>query len=633
MNEEKNVDVKYLSKDFKDFRSTLINFAKSYFPDTYTDFNTTSPGMMFIEMAAYVGDVLSYYIDDQIQELFLLRSEQRENLVHLSQAMGYKPKVTTPAVADIDVFIVIPSLKKSCLDCDEGYTPDWRYALNLNKGLIVKSISTGTQFIIPEEIDFSLESSYEEKPEVSVYKTATEGDEAGYPTYFLLKKTVKGIASNTKTEEIVTPINPEKYWKLLLTEDNIVYIESVVDSDGYSWYEVPYLAQDTIFKDEPIESFPDLEEYIHVAPYLLQLQKVPRRFITRIRSDNKTELHFGAGISSNPDEIIIPNPTNVGNPLPGSYTLSNTDELLDPANFLKTKAYGQVPYDTTLSVTYKYGGGIESNVPANDLTQLYAVDWKEVEDLPLDDELIQEVKDSLAVNNPEPGSGGRGADTVEEIRQNTLAWYGSQNRCVTKEDYIGRVYAMPQKYGSVAKAYITQDSQLNNNYVEILNPLALNLYVLGYDCNKYISPLATIIKENLQTYLQKFRILTDAINILDAQVVNVGIDFEIMSLSNYNKNEVLLRCINAITDFFDIDNWQINQPIIKADLITELMAIKGVRNVNGLSIVCKFDEIKGYSGNWYDIKRATKKGVIYPSLDPMIFELKYPNIDIRGKSR
>ena len=215
-----------------------------------------------------------------------------------------------------------------------------------------------------------------------------------------------------------------------------------------------------------------------------------------------------------------------------------------------------------------------------------------------------------------------------------MAYFAAQNRLVTRDDYIVRAYSLPAKYGSVAKAYIVPDDQLSQQeYTEqrVANPLALNMYVLGYDAIKKLVELNSAIKENLKTYLSYYRILTDAVNIKDAFVINIGIDFEITVLPNYNSNEVLLRCIDTVKQLFDIDKWQINQPILKSDVMNSIGNVKGVQSVVGVNFKNLFDSLLGYSGNVYDLKTATKNGVIYPSLDPSIFEVKFPDQDIRGR--
>ena len=292
-----------------------------------------------------------------------------------------------------------------------------------------------------------------------------------------------------------------------------------------------------------------------------------------------------------------------------------------------TRAYGQAPR-SNLTVTYLAGGGIASNVVSGDLTTI-ANNTFNIDEDGLDSATLQTVKDSLAVTNEQPATGGRAAETNEEIRQNALAAYASQNRAVTKEDYISRVYAMPAKFGSIAKAYITKDEIVNNEVDS--NPLALNMYVLSYDLNNNLTTTNDTTKRNLQTYLSQYRILTDAINIRNGFVVNIGVDFEIIVLPSFNGKEVLARTIDRVKKYFDIENWQFNQPILLNDLAAKLSVVEGVQALVDIKIKNNVSTASGYSGNEYNITAATSNNVIYPSQDPCIFEVKFPDSDIRGK--
>ncbi len=644
-------EVRYLNKDFASFRKSLMDFAKIYFPNSYNDFNESSPGMMFIEMAAYVGDVLSYYIDSQFKEMLLGQAEERKNVIALAQSFGYTPKTSVGASTNIDVFTIVPSIGSG-----DNWKPDLRYGMVVKENmLITPKDKPELIFRTVEDVNFKFSSSFDPM-EVSVYEYDTTTLE---PQRYLLKKSAQVIAGQIK-EQTFTFTDPQKYAKILLELEDVIEIISVTDSNGNKWYEVPYLAQDTVFVDieNTAQNNPELSQYNDTAPYMIKLRKTPRRFIKRVRDDNKTELQFGAGVSSDPDEVIIPNPSNIAKESLGTQ-VNLLNNAFDPSNFLKTKTYGQVPNNVVLTVKYSYGGGVHTNIQANELTEIQSSDIS-IDEEGLDSGPLTTSKNSLACINVEPATGGRSSETLEEIRNNALAYFASQNRCVTKEDYIVRTYSMPPKYGSVAKAYIVQDEQLNqsgytkSDLVEdekdkqkrkngdddrtnklptsyIPNPLALNLYTLGYDGDKKLIPLSPAVKENLKQYLGQYRMITDAINIKNAYIINVGVDFEIITMRGFNKREVLLKCVKTIKDFFEIDNWQINQPISIADLIYELGLVEGVQTVTDVIVKNLWDENLGYSGNIYDIDEAMRNKILYPSMDPSIFEVRFPNQDIKGK--
>jgi hypothetical protein len=389
----------------------------------------------------------------------------------------------------------------------------------------------------------------------------------------------------------------------------------------------------------------DFSLYSDDTPYLLQLKRVPRRFTTRFEDNTNIVMQFGAGISANADEEIVPNPDNVGSAL---YNIvGNLDQGIDPSNFLYTKTYGVAPSNTTLTVTYTVGNGVKDNVSAKDLTNLIGVTSTVANESSLDAALLRTVRGSIAVTNPEPAIGGRSKESDEEIRQNAMAYFGAQNRSVTRDDYVMRCYALPAQFGSVAKAYLTTDFQLelppagSINFplpsAEIANPLALNLYTLGYDGNKKLTQLNAATKNNLKNYISYYRILTDAVNIKDAFIVNIGISFEIITLPNYNSNEVLLRCIKELKDYFNIDNWRINEPIYLSKIYVLLDGINGVQTVvrpdnNGNGGLTVYNRFNGnYGPNKYSIKNATKNGVIHPPRDPSMFEIKFPDADILGR--
>ena len=614
-------EIKYLNKDFSQFRENLIEYAKNYFPNTYNDFNESSPGMMFMEMASYVGDVLSYYTDNQLKESFLQFAGSRGNVLALAANVGYKQKNKIPATVDLDVFQLIPA--KSTKD---GKVPDWDYALTVQEGMVVKSEDTGVEFRTLSLINFKVSSSFD-PTDISIYQIS---DEDNSPEFYLLKKHTKAIAGQIKTATYAFG-SAKRFDKILIEDLDAIEIVSVIDSDLNNWTEVPYLAQDTVYESiaNTVQNDPELSVFTDV-PYLIKLKKTSRRFITRFRSDRKLEIQFGPGISNDSDEEIIPNPDNVGSSLTGLQ--AQFDFPIDPSNFMYTKSYGLAPSNTTLTIVYTTGGGIESNVPANTLKNVVNIQYQ-IDSQNLDLALLRQIKASIACTNPFPAVGGKSEESIEEIRQNAMANFASQQRMVTTQDYIIRAYSMPPRFGSVSKAYVIQDQQQNPDYgmKPIPNPLAINLYTLGYDGNGNLIALNPAIQENLKTYIASYRILTDAINIKSAFIINIGIQFEVITQPEYNSNEVLIKCIAKIKEMFNSKIWQINQPIVISKIYNELDRVDGVQSVTSVRINNLYDTVTGYSGNVYDIAAATKGGIVYPSLDASIFEVKFPNNDIIGK--
>ena len=606
-----NRDIKYINRDFGDFRARLIEYAKTYFPNTYTDFSPTSPGMMFMEQASYVGDVLSFYLDNQFQETFTQYAQQTNNVFELAYMFGYKPKTTGAAQTIVDFYQQLPSI-----NVGGNYVPDYNYAITIGENTTVTS-QNGSSFLIQEKVDFSVSSS-QDPTEVSIYQIS-----GNIPQYFLLKKSRKAISA-TISNAFFDFSTPTPYQTVDIQSPNIIKVLDITDSDGNRWYEVDHLGQEMVLDTIKNTNINDPNQNGDTS-YLLRLKKVARRFATRFTSLTNLQLQFGSGDPLNTTEEITPNPNNVGIGLP--FEKDKLTTAYSPVNFLYTGTYGISPSNTTLTVRYLTGGGVGSNIAANTLTSLNNDNCR-FNNINLNATTANYIFASLASNNANAASGGRGGDTLEEIRQNTLAIMASQQRSVTADDYLIRALSMPSDYGVVSKSYIEQP-KLTDNQVSTIE--TLNLYVLSLNSIGQLDYATDTLKNNLRTYLSQYRMIGDNIEIRDAYIINIGVDFEIIVLPEYNNNEVLLACITALQAYFKIDNWQLNQPIMTRDLYLLLDKIKGVQSIKSISISNKAGTTSGYSQYAYDIVGATQNQVIYPSLDPSIFEVKYPNLDIKGK--
>jgi len=615
--------IQYLNKDFDGFKQKLLEFAEIYYPQTYNDFSETSPGLMLIEMASYVGDVLSFYVDNQVQENFLQYAKQRSNLLSLAYNHGYSPQVTNASTAEVDVFQIVPSSIASGL-----VQPDFNYAMIIDDGFQIQSSNDTSQFFYSSnKIDFTISGSAD-PTDISVYSL----DSNNQPNFYLLKKKVKMTAGALKTATF-SFTSPQRFSTVQIEDNNIIEIVNVTDSDDNRWYEVPYLAQETIFDEQTniAQNDPELYQYNETTPYLLKIKKVPRRFVSRFKANNTLELQFGPGISDSPDQEIIPNPDNIGLGLP--YGQDKLTTAYDPSNFLYTKTYGLSPSNTTLTVQYLIGGGAASNVSSNSLTILSSGNVSFFGSN-LDSTLQSTVRDSLAFTNNTPAIGGGDGDTNEDIRQNTISQFPTQLRTVTKDDYIVRSLSLPPKFGTVSKVYITQDLSISPNNRTPENSYDTNLlalYLLSKNNAGYMSIADPALKNNLITFLGEYRMLTDAVVIKDAFIINIGINFDIILLPNYNNRVVINNCINAITNYFDIDKWQINQPILLNNVRNLIDNVDGVQTIKKLEIINKVGTDNDYSQYAYDMRGATINEVIYPSLDPSIFELKFPSTDINGR--
>jgi len=581
----------YLNKSFSDYSKDLVELSKTYFPNTYTDFSEESVGKMFFELVSMVGDTLSFYTDNQLQENLLLHAKERKNLFAISYQLGYKPKVTSPSVVKLTVYQQVP------VKTDNSYLPDYDYCVLIEENTVVTSLNTGINFIIQDTVDFSINNTYDIRTEKVWLR-----DNLGNPTYYLLSKEVTAISGQIKTQTFDVG-TVQKYLTLDLIDDSIIEILDIYDSDNNKWYEVDNLAQDIVFDD-----YKDTN-----GLYNLKLNRVTRRFVSRFREDNTLQIEFGSGINDNVDEQVILNPDNVGINVYNS--IDKMEASYDITSFTNTNTYGVAPRNTTLTVRYLVGGGTESNVESNTINSISTINI--VQNTTLDPTELDYVESSITTNNIYPARGGSDGDTIEDIKLKALSSYTTQNRLVTENDYLVRCLSLPSKYGNIAKVYVQKDTD------------NINVYGLSFSIDKNLTTLNDVAKNNLKTYISRYRMLNDNIVIQDAKVVNVKLFYEISLLPSYNANQVLLNCNNLLQEHFNIDNWNINQPIIISDVYSLLSQVKGLQSVIGV----KLENVSGgqYSQWAYDIAGATRNNIVYPPIDLSIFEIKYPNIDIKGR--
>jgi hypothetical protein len=603
-----NNKISYLNKTFSDFKANLITYAKTYFPTTYNDFSDASPGNMFIEMSSYVGDVMSFYLDTQTQENFLLYAKEKENLYALSYMLGYRPKASYAAVTRVDLYQLIPASGSA-----GNLVPDYTYAVTIPENTVLTSNKNETKFLTTEKVNFNITGSTE--------ITFVDSN------YFLLKKSTTAISAEIKS----TTLNfstPQKFSTATIIDSNILQILDATDTQGNQWYEVPYLAQSTIF--DKIENPTYASDGV---PYLVRLKRAPRRYVSRLLSDNTLQLEFGAGVTIVNDQTLLPTPDNIQLGLvPGISNLANNFNKATP---LFTQEYGLAP-DNNITVRYLVGGGLTANTGVGTINKINTSNVYFISGV--NNALSTNIINSIAANNPTPANGGRNGDQVEEIRNNALNAYQSQLRAVTRDDYMFRALSLPSNYGSIAKVYVTQDPAkeiLQTPTVattELRNPLSLDMYILSYNSNKKLTTASVTLKNNLAAYINQYRMVTDAINIKDAFYVNIGVNFDINVKVGYNNNDVVVNCINALKDYFNIEKWDINQPIIISDVISQILQVKGVMSVVKIEFINKQDNTgTTYSQYAYDISGATRNNTIYPSIDPCIFEVRQPDTDIQGR--
>jgi hypothetical protein len=599
MAEKKNIS--YLNKDFNQFKASLVEFAKNYFPNTYTDFSEASPGTMFMEMASYIGDILSFYIDTQIQENFVLTAKEKENLLNMAYSLGYRPKSSYASVTTIDFYQRIPIT---------GGAPNLDYALIIPENTSLQSVTSGVKFLTVDKVDFSDTGSVE----ISLYDANN----------YLFKKSTRAISAEIVNANFAFGA-PEKFTSVTINEPNFLQVLQVTGSDASTWYEVPYLAQSTI-----VNKTTNTGANADKVPYIASLLETPNRFVTRIKTDNTVELQFGSGMYVNEDDdVIIPNPDNIQLGLVPSVDTSDLVNNYNKAAVFYTKQYGITPANISLNIQYLVGGGVEANLPANNITRILATNTISA----INSSFTNTSLLTLVCTNPVPSTGGRGGDSVEEIRLNTLNSFSSQLRAVTKNDYMVRALSMPSEFGTIAKTYVEQSNTLSvsagNDPLADNNPLSISMYILAYNDIKQLESATIQLKRNLKQYLDSFRMVTDSIVIKDAFYINLGLNFEISIIPGLSNKQILTDCLIALKNYFDIDKWQINQPIVISDIFSILIQVKGVQSITKIEFVNKSGN--NYSPYSYDVPGAIRNGILYPSLDPSIFEIRFPDLDIQGR--
>ena len=605
----KEADVKYLNKDFQGFKRDLMRYAQAHFSGVFGDYNESSPGMMLLELQAYVGDVLSFYLDQQFNEMRMQTAQQEKNVQLFAKSKGYKPRGPAASSVTQAIFAEVPATL-----VNGDYIPDYKFAPRLLPGTRVAG-PNGTYFETYDEVSFA--SSSAEQP---LTKAVTSRDPTNNnPTKFALKKTTTMTNGKTVTD-VATVGDFQKFFRYELAQSDVIEIISVSDADGYTWYETDFLSQDTVIV--PVANSDADKETV---PYVIKLLTIPRRFtVDRDIVNGKTTLQFGSGDGLSYDDEIVPNISDMALPIPGRGYYQNF--TLDPQNFLKTTSLGMSPSNTTLTIKYRIGGGQESNVPAGTINTIdaFSYDFSTTFISPPDVAAAQAVIASLETTNVSKADGGSPSETIAEMKANSDGFFAAQGRAVTREDYMAHIMAMPAKFGRPEKVYIVRDA---------VNPLALDIHLLAKDAAGHLQLATTTLKTNISKYLRRVRMLTDGVNILDGKIINFGVSFGVVVGSKYNRTEVLSQCLQSIKNYFDVDRMQIGQPIVKSDVESLLQSVNGVVSVYDVSFTNLFGNVGGfdYATTRYDFSN-TKNGIIYCPQDS-IFEIKNPNVDIVGETK
>jgi len=592
----KKVPVRYTSRDFSSIKTDLLEYVKRYYPDTLQDFREASFGSLMLDTVSYVGDSLSFYLDYQANESFLNTASETENVIRLARQFGYKHQPRSSTFGTITLFMLIPATSYG--------TPDLSYTPILEKNSTF-SAANGETFTLLEDVNFSDTSN----PIV----VARVDNSTGVPTRFAIR-----AFGNVVSGELLTltfNIGPfKKFRRLSLDSADIVEIVSVTDSEGHEYYEVENLSQDVIYKD-----IKNTGENQDTVKNVLKVIPVPRRFVIE-RTNTNTYIQFGYGS----DEELTIDSNTFEDPSKVVLQLNARDYVsdisFDPSNLIKTDKFGVGPANTTIAVRYRKLTDNNGNIPSNSLTRPRRTSFRFDNILSLNAASVAETRGSLEVTNAEPFVGEVNYASVDEIKARTLAYYSSQNRAVSKQDYIALIYAMPTKYGSIKRTNVIQDPQSQKRN--------LNIYVISENTNSNLISTNSVVKNNLKTWLSNFKLINDTIDIYDAKIINLGLKFIVKADVGVDKAELLNNCINTLVNKFNFKQ-EIGEDFDISSVYQMLNQVDGVVDTINVEITNKTGAL--YSSIYYDVvTNTTADGLRVISPLNVVFEVKYPSSDITG---
>jgi len=601
----------YLARDFDGFRTVLLDYARQYYPDRIQDFSESSMGGLFLDMAAYVGDNMSFYLDHLYGELNNDTVVETVNIERALRNAGVPITGASAAVVQVDFYMEVPVIS------DGSLTPDPTLLPTINAGTKIIS-DNGTEFSLLDDVVFwkSDEKTGTIKVDPLVEEVNGRRINGRIVTKILKKSGTCG--SGNQISQTFSIGDFVQFRRLTLSQPNVTQIISVSDSQGNTYYEVGNLTHDVVYKNvlntsENTNSLMLVKDDLKVIP-------APYRFVKETSlNDRKSTLVFGGGTADNLEDDIIPDPSEFSIPLPYSQTFSKI--AVNPQKMLQTSTLGIAAINTMLTVTYRYGGGLSHNTPANTI--------KSISDLsitfpgnPTPGQQSQ-IRSTIEASNPEKASGGEDALTAEELLALIPSIKNSQERIVTKEDLLSRVYTMPSNFGRVFRASITRNPN---------NPLSSRLYIISRDNNNQLVAAHDKLKINLRRYLSSYRMISDAVDIMDAQVINLELYFQIIVDPSLNKQVLLQSIISDLKKQFEITNFHIGQPIVASDIVSTIFEKPGVVAVDEIKFNNMYGTIKNkiYSPVTFDVQLNTKNQIVYPP-EGSIFEIKYPDINIIGK--
>lgn len=594
---------KYLNKDFDSLRADLLEYARTYFPDAVKDFSEAGLAGLLLDMAAYVGDVQSFYLDHQFHENFPDTSTETDNIQRHLKKAGVPVVGAAPAVVDCSFLIKVPASGTN------PPIPDTTALPIIHEGSVARA-QNGTNFELTETLDFTKTNA---DGDLLAEIVVGSRDQNNNPTNFILS--LGGVCiSGFRAVETFTIGSFTPFKKIALANENVTEIIRVVDSDGNEYHKVDYLTQDTVYK-AVTNLAPDNQS---VRENLVPVP-APYRFTAETSLNSRiTTLTFGGGSAETLNDDAIPDPSEFSLPLYGKRVFSRY--TLNPGNLLQTTTFGVLKPNTTLTVTYRYGGGLNHNVDSNSIRNVTSLDITFPNNP--SPSVASFVRNSVDVVNNRPAAGGETAPSIAELKQKIPAFSAAQSRIATKEDLLARVYTLPSNFGRVYRASI----QTNPS-----NPLASQLFVVCRNSQNQLVTAPDTLKKNLATFLNQYRMISDAIDILDARIINLKIQFQVVTDPTQNRQLVLKTVLQKLKNYFDIKNFEIDQPLVIGDVQNIIFNTPGVVSVVSVDVQNVFgtSNNRSYSSEQFDVPANTFRGIIFGP-PGSIFEIKFKNQDIVG---
>jgi hypothetical protein len=592
----------FYGRDFDALRSDLLEYASTYFPDSIQDFSDASVGGLFLDMAAHVGDVMSFYLDHQFSELDINTAVQTKNIEKLLKTAGIKNRSSSPSIVEVDFYLTVPSV----VDINDNIVVDPDVLPTILTGTAIKS-NSGIKFELMEDLDFSRQIFDEYIHERFINTDDLDADLN--PNSYIIKMTGICVSGETKTKTISAG-SFQQFKKITISDTDINEILRVKDTSGNEYYEVEYLSQDVVFRAVQNKSY----DY-DVVSNNLEILPAPYRFTRELdRSSSLTSMTFGSGNAMTLDTDYIPDPSEFALPMYGKTTMSR--QSIDPNNMLSTSTLGMSPYDTNLTIVYRKGGGLNHNVSASSIKTveklliMYNRDSSSYNNF--------NIKTSLNIINEKAARGGEDKPTINELRFEYKGHQNSQSRIVTKNDLLTRVYTLPTNFGRVFRAGLSNTTS---------NLFSTQLFIISRDSSGKLTSSSDSLKKNLEIYLNQYRLITDAIDILDAFIINIGIEYEIVTDGIIHKNIIVDNINKKIKLLFDIKKWHIDMPINKTNIEMLINNTEGVISLNYCTLLSKTGT--DYSSFAFDIdENTTGKFLVGPP--GSIFELKSATDDIAG---